>query len=794
MFKNHIRIALRQLRKQKAYALINISGLALGMSCTFLILLWARDERGYDQFHENAGSIYRVVVEWKENSRRGARTPAPLAEAMLQELPEVAKSVRLHKRPRMVLRHGERGFYEEGELRADPTLFDIFTFPFVAGNREALESGMVITQKMARKYFGEADPLGKVLNVNNWFEVPVSGVLAELPRNSSLQFDFVLALNPLKKFWPGGFGWGNFAHETFIQLRPGADPAVVARHTTELLRKNVPAISTELNRLYLQPLREVYLSPEVRDSQFAMGDKKYVYVFSGVAFLVLMIACINFMNLATARALSRTKEISVRKVMGSSRAQLVRQFLTESVLLSILATLLAIICVEILLPAFNRVSGKSLALSFSDLRLLLGLATITVLAGIVAGSYPALYLSSFHARHVLKSAPLAMPFARGSGKAGLRKALVVLQFALAIVLLASTAVIHEQLHYMTRQQLGFDKDNLVYIPLKGNLGAHYRTAKDELRKHPEILAVAAQGSVPTITVNTGSLLWEGKDSRADFPVEANAVDYNFFELMNMEMVAGRSFSEAFATDASAAFIVNEETVKMMGMASPIGRQIRLGNRKGAIIGVVKNAHFKSMRRKIEPQVFYVPADYSTELMDLFGIVLVKIRGGERAGAIARLEHVWQQVNPDFPFEYHFLDQTYEALYQREEHASTLFNYFALLAVLLSCLGLLGLAAFTTESRTKEVGIRKVLGASVSRLVLLFTSDFAKWVLLANVFAWPVAWLATQHWLQDFAYHVEVGWRVFAWAGGLALVVAQLTVGVQALKAALANPVEALRYE
>jgi ABC-type antimicrobial peptide transport system permease subunit len=794
MFKNHLKLALRVLRRQKIYSLMNVSGLAIGMACTILILLWVQDELSYDRFHDNANQIYRVVAEWKENSAQWAKTPGLLAAAMKEEIPEVVNAARLHKRPRLVIRYGDKAFYEDGKVRADPALFEMLTFPFVAGDRDALASGMVITESMAQKYFGDENPIGKTLNVNNWFDAQVTGVIKDLPHNSYFQFDCVLALESLKRFWPGGFTWGNFSHETYVQLETGADPEIVSNKTTQLLIRKFPQIAPYLNKLYLQPLTEVYLTAGIGGNQFTNGDRKYVYIFSVVACFVLVIACINFMNLATARSLNRAKEVGLRKVIGSSRMQLIKQFLGESVLLTAFATVLAVILVELLLPAFNQLASKSLALNYFDAQMLLGLGGITLVTGIISGSYPALYLSSFKPVAILKGAAWLSPFQKGAAKAGLRRALVVTQFALSIILIVSTIVIHNQLHYLTHKKLGFEKDNVIYVPAKANFGTQYEAAKQELQKYPEILGVSAKGCLPTNTLNTSLVLWEGKAPDRDFPVETNAVDYDYLDLLSMEIAQGRNFSKEHATDAVSAFVINEEAASMMGLESPVGKEIRVGQSPGTIIGVVKNAHFKSLRQKIEPQIFHVLTDYNSELVDLFGIVLIKIKGEHIPQALAGIERVWKQVNPNFPFEFHFLDETYDHLYNQEKRTSTIFDYFTILAIAISCMGLFGLATYIAENRTKEIGIRKVLGATVARIVVLLTGDFIKWVLLANVVAWPIAWYLMQHWLQDFAYRIEISWWMFALAGGSALVIALITVSMQAIKAAVANPVEALRYE
>jgi len=794
MFKNYLKSATRSLLKQKGYSFINITGLAIGMACAMIILFWVQDEMSYDRFHKNARQIYRVNVEWKENSTQWAKTPGLLAAAMKEEIPEVVNAARLHKRPKVSMRHGEKGFYEENKLRADPELFEMFDFPFAKGSRENWTQGIVITESIARKYFDDEEALGKTLNINNWYDVSVTGVIRDLPHNSYLQFDCLIQLESLKKFWPGGFTWGNFSHETFVQLQKGADPEVVGTKITNLLFGKYPPIAPYINKLYLQPLTEVYLTAGIGGGQFVNGDRKYIYIFSATAFFVLFIACINFMNLSTARSLTRAREVGLRKVIGSSRGQLMKQFLGESILLAFVAAVLAMFLVEMLLPAFNQVAGKSLRLEYFDVNLLMGLAALTLVTGFIAGSYPAIYLSSFTPVAILKGGAFFSLLEKSSQRAGVRRALVVMQFAISIILIAGAIVIHRQLDFMTHMKLGFDKDNVVYVPAKANFGTQYQIVKQELLKHPEILSVAAGGCLPTTTINTSQVFWEGKPPSLDVPIETIAVDYDYFELLGMEMSDGRSFSKEHATDALSAFIINEEAANAMGMQSPVGNEIQVGQKKGTIIGVTKNAHFKSLRQKIEPQIFHVLADYDSELVDLFGIVMIKIRGNGIPQALASIEGVWKNVNPNLPFEYHFLDETYDSLYNKEKRTSTLFNYFTVLAIAISCLGLFGLAAFVAENRTKEIGIRKVLGATASTVVAMLSADFAKPVLLANVISWPLAYFAMNKWLQAFAYRIDVVWWMFALAGGLALFIALITVIIQAIKAALANPVEALRYE
>jgi hypothetical protein len=604
-----------------------------------------------------------------------------------------------------------------------------------------------------------------------------------------LQFDFLDSHQLGEQFWPGGYNWGNFIHETYVQLQDHADPQQAGEKITTVLLKNFSPISPYLKRLYLQPLADIHLDAEVADGNAVLGDSKYVYLFALVAGFVLLIACINFMNLSTARSLQRAKEVGMRRVAGASRLQLIGQFYGESILLAIISLFLALLLAELFLPAFNQLSGKHLVMEYREARLFGSLAAIILVTGLVAGSYPALYLSSFKPVKVLKGM-----MESGVQGSRLRKGLVVTQFSLSVILMIGAAVVHQQLDYMRNKKLGFEKENLVYIPAKDNVGAKYEAFKNELLQAPNIIGVTAQGSLPMFSLNSSTVSWEGKDPSIEQVMENKAVDYNFIELLNLKVVEGRNFSTAHPSDAKEAFIVNEEAARIIGIDSIVGKRIVTAGREGTIVGVVKDAHFKSLHHKIHPQIFYVLTDFTSEVMNLYGIVLIKINDADIPKTIAAIENVWKRVNPNMPFEYHFLDEAIDRQYAAEKKISAMANYFTVLASAISCLGLFGLAAFAAERRTKEIGVRKVLGATVANIVSMLSQDFVKLVLSANIIAWPVAYFAMSKWLQNFAYRIDLGWRVFVLAGGMALFIALLTVSTQAVKAALANPVDSLRYE
>ncbi len=798
MFKSYLKIALRNLRRQKIYSFINIAGLAIGMACAILILLWVQDELTFDRFHENGNRIYRVLAEWSGQKELSSRTPGRLGPAAKEEIPEIVNSARLSKGTRSAFKYGDKAFYEEGHFEVDPSFFEMFTFPATRGDAKmALEDAqsLVITEKIAEKYFGKEDPIGKFLNWNNWRDYKVSGVLKNLPQNSSLQFSFLNSHHLTEKYWPGGYTWSNFIQETYVQLRDDANPEQVGEKLTALLHKNNPYKRSQLKKLHLQPLSDLHLNADIGRSNVVGGDRKYIYVFSLIAFFVLLIACINFMNLSTARSMQRAKEVGMRKVVGADRSRLIGQFLGESVLLAFMAFFVALFLVEAFLPTYNLVSAKQLTIDYSDIQLFLGFGVVILATGIIAGSYPAFYLSGFRPVSVLKGTTRLSPSGKHATKGNLRNGLVVTQFALSVLLIICAIVVYNQLDFMRNKKLGFDKENVIYIPAKGEVTKKFETVRNELLQDPGIIGVTAKNSLPMFALNTVELNWQGKTGQR-FPLEAVGVDFNFFEVLNLNFVTGRPFSKEISTDAEQAIIINEEAARLMEMESPIGKWVSLpGNTERAtIIGVVKNPHFKSLHHKIEPQVFHVLGDLTDEAMDLFGIILIKIRGEEIPETVAKLENIWNEVNPGIPFEYHFLDETIDKQYAPEKTISKIVTYFTLIAIFISCIGLFGLAAYMAEQRTKEIGIRKVLGASVSGIVSLLSKEFTKWMALANIIAWPLAFVVMTNWLQEFAYRVSISWWVFLVAGASALIIALLTVSYQAIKAAVANPVDALRYE
>lgn len=780
MFKNYIKIALRNIRKHKGYSFINIAGLAIGMACCIVIFLWVQDELSFDGFHENAKHIYRVVYEdhMTEKITRRWRNAPPLAPTLKAEFPEIMDATRFSSWGRFLVKYGEQSSKERSGF-ADPSFFEIFTFPFIKGDPKAAlndPNSVVITQEMAVKYFGSEDPLDKTMNFENSVDLFVTGVIENVPHNSHIRFDFLTRFETLHKFWDARDlmdSWDILGFGTYVFLPENANIQALNQKIAGIYEEHDPDIKL---KLYLQPLNEVHLH-----ALSGGGPIIYVYVFSLIAFFVLMIACVNFMNLSTARSVKRAKEVGIRKVVGAHKRGLILQFFWESITMAFISLLLAVLLVGLLLPVFNTLSGKQLVLNLLHTEIILGLISIAVVTGLLSGIYPALFLSSFQPIKTLKDF-------RKSGSSGFRKILVVFQFSLSVMLIICTIVATNQLDYIRNRNLGFDRANLLWIPSNSELAAKYEAAKEEILRNPGVINLTHTSVLvgTETTYETSSVDWEGKEKDKRVKFHVVSVDYGFIETFQMEMALGRFFSKEYRTDGQN-FIINEEAVRKMGLRNPVGKRVSAFEREGTIIGVMKDFHLQSLHLEIEPIIFKLTESWRLNL-------IVRVNPDNIPGTISHLKRVFEKFAPSFPFEYHFMDEEFDMLYRSEYRMRELFQYFAILAIFISCLGLLGLASFMAEQRTKEIGIRKVLGASISGVVLLLSKEFIKWVLVANIVAWPVAYFAISAWLENFAYRTNVSMSIFILSGVLALVTALLTVSYQTLKAALANPVESLRYE
>jgi putative ABC transport system permease protein len=788
MLKNYLKIALRGLMRHKAYSFINIFGLAIGMASSILILLWVQNELSYDRFHTHAKQLYRLTASAGDFD--AAVTPSGVNAGFQAAIPAINNTVRLDGPRTVLFESGIRKFEEKRVFYTDSTFLSIFSFPLLKGDaRTALQrpDAVLLTQEMATRYFGKEDPMGKVLKRNNGNNVVVTGILANIPSNSHLQFDIVMSL--------ASFAhdrlltentWDNFAFYSYVQLDEhfNATPAALAgieREMDEIYKKHENGIKI---KWHVQPLTDIHLHSNLQIDVSGHGNIQYVNIFFIVAIFILVVACINFMNLATARSARRAREVGLRKVVGAMRGQLIGQFLGEAMLISFFALLLSLLLVWMALPLFNTLSGKVLSIDLWNGKLLLTLAGIAAATGLLSGSYPALFLSGFQPVKVLKGNLRTL-----GGNRLFRNGLVVMQFVVSIVLLVGTVVIYNQLQYIKSRNLGYEKANLLYMVMNGGLWEKRMALRTELAKDPLTGSFTVISDVPAnLTSGTINVVWPGKDPKAKqivFP--SMDVSEAFFDVFSTKLLSGRVFSPSFIADTNN-YVINEKAAHIMGMTpqNAIGQQISFQNVKGSIIGVVQDFNFKPIQQAIEPMII--------RLNKWGGVVVIRTNPGATAATIRALEKIHQRLNPAYPFTYNFLDQVIDRQYKGEQQMGSIFNLFAALAIFISCLGLYGLSAYMAEQRTKEIGVRKVLGASLFHIVRLLSTDFTRLILVAMVIAIPMSWWAVNSWLRGFAYHVTVGWLIFLLAPLAALAIAWITVSYESIKAGVANPVKSLRSE
>ncbi|KAB2878829.1 FtsX-like permease family protein [bacterium] len=783
MLKNYFKIALRNILRQKGHSFINISGLAVGLACTVLIVMWIQDELSYDHFHKNGNRIFRVV----ENQFYGGgdafqtpQTPAPLSAVLKSEFPEIEKTTRVLFTPnKLLFDYKDQRFYESNGLYVDPEFLSMFSFPLTAGQSDvALKdpNSIILTKEFAQKYFGSEDPMGKSIRVDK-YNLVVTGIFEKIPRQSHLQFDFVLPAERLRMDVPDQFTpWGNNWLRTYVMLNPNTDYRQFTEKIADVIKKHNDQSKTEL---FLQPMTDIYLRTDFNHTPTRMN---YVYTLGVIAALILLIACINFTNLSTARSLKRSREVGLRKVVGADRFQLIKQFLGEAFFLSLISMGIALVLIEIILPFFNDLTAKSIALNFFDSGIGLMLISIVIITGILSGIYPALVLSGYRPVQVLKGS-----FQKSTQGVLLRRILVTVQFTLSIALIISAAFIYQQLEFMQHKSLGYEKEQLIRIPLRGETRNTYSTFKERLLQNRRILSVSASNhSISSFGTNTWDVKWPGQREDEKVLTTVTAIDYDYLKTMRMELVHGREFSKEFPTD-SVNVIINEKAMQAMNLMDPLSASLKFWDETHPIVGVVKDFHYQSVRSEIIPLVFIYN---SGSVRNVFA----KIQSHDMAATVKSIENDWTSVNLGSPFEFNFVDEEIDQLYRSEQQLSKIYNSFAILAVFISCLGLFGLASFATEQRTKEIGIRKVLGASIARIVSTLTTEFLKLVLLANIIGWPIAYLLMSRWLQDFAYRIDINIGTFILTGLVTLIIAIATVSYRAIRAATANPVEALKYE
>lgn len=785
MLKNYLKTAFRNIQRQKGFAFINISGLAIGMACCVVLFLYIQNELSYDRFHEKADQIYRVITQYESNGQvnRIATSSAPLGPALRDDFPEVRQSVRLGKNVFKILHQGKR--YYEQLFFVDPEIFDVFSFPLTAGDSKTVLSepySLVISEKMAKKYFGEDNPVGKVLNIENWHDFKITGVLKNIPSNSHLQFDF---LTPFTDFVSRNLReWGVSNFYTYALLAEGFSPDGFESKIPDFVEKYRGKESRNVYkvRYALQPITRIHLHSHLNLEISPNNDINNVAIFALVAVFILLIACFNYLNLSTARYALRAKEVGMRKVIGARRAQIISQFMGETLILSLISVFLTLVLIELFLPVFNTIAGNELKSDyFENPILIVFLAGIVVVVNLISGICPAHKVSTYQPVRALKGG-----FQDGARTPTMRKILVVSQFAISGVFLIATAVLFRQLNYVKNTELGFGKEHVIMIPIKEvEILKKRETIKQEFLKIPNVLSTCSSSFFPGKKMWYQSYWYEGAQERGNM-IHWIAVDPDFLETFQIELLSGRNFTKNFPADNQNAYLLNEAAAKEIGWEEPLGKQFKI-NEKGPVIGIVKDFHFLSLHQQIEPLALLVYPDG-------YEFFSVRIRPGAVPETLPFLGDIWKKFAEEQPFEYSFLDQDYDKIYMTESRLTKIFGSTVLLSVFIACLGLFGLASFTIERRTKEIGIRKVLGASVANLFLVLSKEFAYCVLLANIIAWPAGYYFMSRWLRNFAYRIDIGFWIFLMAAAIALVIALLTVGYQALKAALANPVEVMRYE
>ena len=791
MLKNYLKLALRNISRQKAFSFINILGLSVGIACCLMILLFVRDELSFEKLHVNANRIYRTIIDefvdgkWEHN----VGSPDLLGPALVAEYPEILCCTRLFNPnwiDKWAVSKGEKYFYEKSLFFADPDIFEVFTFPLLAGNpKTALKdpNSLVLTESMAQKYFGAEDPMGKTLTIQDAVEVKITGIARDVPQNTHFRFDFLASFESMPYKWATNT-WRTMQFYTYVLLDREYAQDQLDEKLSVFLKKH---FGKQTNMaLRLQPIEEIHLYSRNFNQDMAVnnGDIAYVYIFSTIALFILAIACINFMNLSTARSVKRAKEVGVRKVMGAHRGQLIKQFLGEALLFSLLAAMLSIVLVLLFLPKFNGLSGKNIPLSAGNFLFIGGtLVGIILVVGFVSGSYPAFFLSRFQPLNTLKDK-------LSSGKKGIlfRRALVFLQFTISIGLITGTLIIHGQIRYCLNKKLGFEKEQVVILPLRSrSVMSRYGAFRNEMLENSSILNVAGSSTVPGRSVGSRGMFPEGNRW---YPRNSIFVDFDFIPTLGIEIVEGRNFSKDHPTDLEDAYIVNEAAVKNFGWDQPIGKKIIWAgdqNKKGNVIGVVKDFHYSSFREEIAPLILHMSAGAPNYLS-------IRLKGNDILKTMSLIKEKWQEFYPGHPFEYFFLDESFDTLYRSEEKMVTIFQVFTLLGLFISCLGLYGLSSYLLEQRTKEIGIRKVLGASVPRIWIMVSKEFVRWVVLANIAAWPIIYFAMKKWLENFAYRISIPFWAFLLSAVIVMAISLLTISYQSAKAALTNPADSLRYE
>ena len=803
MIPKYIIFFLRGLRKNKSYSIINILGLSIGLFTCILMLLYVDNELKYDSFHENADNIYRVtrVSRFSENLSILATTMGPYAPALLNKNPgAIEKAVRFYKYDALVSIDAENRFQENRLFFVDPEVFEVFTFPLIRGDKNALSRvfTIVITQEIARKYFGSEDPIGKTLTLQNEYDFEVTGVTGELPGDSHLNFDFLASFASVEPI-EGDISIVSHRNVftpplyTYLLIPDKSALPSIENSFPETMIEMYGESNGPMVELFLQPLTDIHLKSHLEEEIEANSDVAYVFIISAIAFLVLFIACINFMNLSTSKSAKRAKEVGIKKVVGAHRKHLVVQFLTESIGFSVLSLMVAVFFVYLYLPSFNEFTGKTLSLNLlENIEVFLSFIVLVLFVGFLSGSYPSFFLSAFTPIKVLRGTGKI-----SSGNSTLRKAFIVIQFAISIILIAGTLVIKDQMSYVSNKRLGMNKDQVVGIAIRdASILDSYEVFKNNLNGYADVISVSLSSDLPFSNNISTSDYQTPQSPEGTFPImKMFSVDYDFIETMEMNLKEGRDFNREM-TDLANSYILNEAAVKKLGWDDPLNRQFGRNPRHaqqegveeyGTVIGIVEDFHFESLKSEIDPLAMYINPG-------AFKYFTVKTRAENFSNTLSFLENEWEKISPGRPFEYIFLDDAFAKLYEYERKLGSTFSYFTFLAIFVACLGLFGLISFTAEQRSKEIGVRKVLGASVPDIVSLLSKEYIKLVIFANLIAWPLGIIAAQTWLEQFAYRIDVSYFTFFLSTVITVALALITVGFQALRAAYSDPIQTLRHE
>ncbi|MGD8539467.1 MAG: ABC transporter permease [Candidatus Aminicenantes bacterium] len=776
MFANDMKITLRNLKKNKIYSFINISGLAIGLACCILILLWVQDELSYDRFHENAKSLYIATF-----SNGSIVTPTALSGFLKEEYPEILHTSRFINIGDNLLKYKDIEINEDYGIMVDPGFLKMFTIPFTSGNPDTAlndPDSIVISQTLAHKYFGNKDPLGETMTFSASYELKITGVFKDYPANSHIECAYILPVAFAKNWSMSLNTWDVNNIQTYVQLQAGLLSQSVDKKIKDVVERHRPQ---DQRALHLQPITRLHLNP-YNDTG---GTLVYVYLFSSLALFILLIACINFINLTTAKSSTRGKEVGIRKTVGAWKATLIRQFFGESLVFTALASFAGIGLVILFLPMFNNLSGKAFVWEFLfQQKIAIGIFGIILFTGIIAGIYPAFLLSRFQPAKVMKG-----QFKIGIKGGLFRKALVVVQFSLSVLLILGTLIIFRQVHFLRERSVGYDRENIVIFEIGSRFRENIERIKTELLSNPDVLNITLVNVAPyrwNSNAGYGDVHWEGK-THQQVKMVMTSVDYDFLKTFKLQMAEGRFFSKEYSTDISEAYVVNQAAVRAMELEDPIGKELTVRDSSRRIIGVIRDYNFESLHNEIIPMTLMIEPNGHFQ-------ACVRITPHRVPETLAFLEEKWKEIYPEYPFEYAFLDDAIQSRYRSEQTTGTIVSIFTLLAIFISCLGIFGLSSFTAEQRTKEIGIRKILGASVMSIVRYISREFVMLVIIANIIMWPMAYFILKRWLENYAYRTDIAWWIFVLTGLSILMVSLLTVSWQIIRAATTNPVDSLRYE